>query len=115
MNKKGVINGVEYEIGSGNVFEDLGYPNPEEMLLKSQLTSIIEKEIETRGLTQIEAGKILGLDQSDVSRLLNGKLRAFSVARLFLFLNRLGYNVELKVAQERNKKREPHTYVNMAA
>jgi len=112
MNKKGVINGIEYEIGSGNVYADLGYPDAEEMSVKSELTHIIQKEIEKRSITQAEAGKIMGIDQSDVSRLLKGRLRAFSIERLFLFLNRLGYTVELKVVQERNRRRQAHTYVN---
>ena len=112
MNKKGVINGIEYEIGSGNVYADLGYPDAEEMSVKSELTHIIQKEIEKRNITQAEAGKIMGIDQSDVSRLLKGRLRTFSIERLFLFLNRLGYTVELKVVQERSRRRQAHTYVN---
>jgi predicted XRE-type DNA-binding protein len=112
VNKKGVINGIEYEIGSGNVYADLGHPDAEEMSVKSQLTHIIQKEIEQRNITQAEAGKIIGIDQSDVSRLLKGRLRMFSIERLFQFLNRLGYTVELKVVQERSRKRQAHTYVS---
>ncbi len=75
---------------------------------------VIQKEIEKRNITQAEAGKIMGIDQSDVSRLLKGRLRTFSIERLFQFLNRLGYNVELKIIQERSRKRQAHTYVNAA-
>jgi predicted XRE-type DNA-binding protein len=114
VNKKGVIDGIEYEIGSGNVYADLGHPDAEEKSVKSQLTYVIQKEIEKRNITQAEAGKIMGIDQSDVSRLLKGRLRMFSIERLFQFLNRLGYNVELKIIQERSRKRQAHTYVNAA-
>src|SRR6266511_3013971 len=99
----------------GSSKEDLKeYPDAEEMSVKSQLTHVIQREIEKRDITQAEAGKIMGIDQSDVSRLLKGRLRTFSIERLFQFLNRLGYTVELKVVQERSRKRQAHTYVNAA-
>ena len=32
---------IEFEIGSGNVFKDLGFPNPEEELMKARFAAII--------------------------------------------------------------------------
>src|ERR1022692_2067813 len=55
--------------GSRNVFADLGLPHPEQELLKAWLTLQIYRIIKERGLTQVEAGKILGIRQPDVSAL----------------------------------------------
>ena len=49
--------------GSGNVFADLGLPNPEQKLLKARLTLEIHTIIKERGLTQVEAAKLLGIRQ----------------------------------------------------
>jgi len=48
---------------SGNVFADLGLPNPEQELIKAQLTLQIYRTIKQRKLTQSEAGRLLGLKQ----------------------------------------------------
>jgi predicted XRE-type DNA-binding protein len=82
---------------SGNVFEDLGLPNPEELLIKAQLAHQISELIEMRHITQTDAAKILGIDQPKVSALMRGKLSGFSIDRLFRFLNALGNNVEIRI------------------
>ena len=46
---------------SGNVFADLNLPNPEERLVKATIALSIGELIEKRGLTQEEAGTLLGL------------------------------------------------------
>lgn len=88
---------IKVEVSSGNVFADLGLPNPEEMLVKAELASKIGEIIETRNLTQMDAAEILGIDQPKVSALIRGKLAGFSTERLFKFLNALGSDVEISV------------------
>src|ERR1043166_9283846 len=83
--------------GSGNVFADLGLSDPEERLAKSQLAILIEVAIEERGLTQHEAGKLMGVDQPKVSHVLRGRLSGYSTQRLIEFLNALGRDVEIVV------------------
>jgi predicted XRE-type DNA-binding protein len=83
--------------GSGNVFADLGLPNPDELLIKAKLAHQISELISERQLTQIEAAELLGIDQPKVSALVRGKLSGFSIERLFRFLNALGSNVEIRV------------------
>lgn len=83
--------------GSTNVFADLGYANPEEMLAKAQLVSRISDLINQRRLTQSDAAKLLGIDQPKVSRLLRGQLSSFSYERLLKFLNALGCDVEIVI------------------
>ena len=64
---------------AGNVFADLGLPNPEQELLKAQLTLRIYGLIRQRGITQTEAGKILGIKQPHVSALMRNRVGSFSV------------------------------------
>jgi predicted XRE-type DNA-binding protein len=87
--------------GSGNVFADLGLPNPEQELLKAQLTLQIYRIIKQRGLTQARAGEILGIKQPHVSALMRNRAGNFSVGRLFEFLNRLGQDVRITVKPAR--------------
>jgi predicted XRE-type DNA-binding protein len=92
---------VDHEVGRGNVFADLGLPNPEEELLKANLTVEIFRALKARKLTQAEAGKILGIPQPHVSDLLRGRARAFSAERLMQFLAALGHDVEIRVKRAR--------------
>jgi predicted XRE-type DNA-binding protein len=89
---------VEFIRSSGNVFADLDLPEAPLALAKAQIVSRICDLIEERGLTQAEAGKILGLPQPKVSNLKRGLLDGFSTERLFRFLNALGEDVEIRIA-----------------
>ena len=91
---------------SGNVFADLGLPNPEQELLKARLALEIYRLIRKRGLTQTEAGKILGIKQPHVSALMRNRGGAFSVERLMDFLTALGQDVEIRVRPARSRQGE---------
>lgn len=78
-----------YTVSSGNIFRDLGFADAEEKMAKAKLASIINKIIQDRGLTQKKAGKMLGIKQPKVSALKNGRLKGFSMERLFSFLEAL--------------------------
>ena len=91
------------EESSGNVFRDLGFPNPEREQLKADLTLQIYRLIKQRGLTQTEAGGILGIKQPHVSALMRGRSGTFSVERLIQFLTALGQDVEITVRATRKK------------
>ena len=82
---------------SGNVFADLGLPNPELALVKAELVRRIRDAIAERKLTQAKAAKLLGLDQPKVSALVRGQVEGYSLDRLFRFLNALGQQVEITV------------------
>ncbi len=83
---------------SGNVFADLGLPQAEEELAKVDLAFEISRIIEERGLTQVEAAEIMGVDQPKVSALVRYRLNGFSMERLYRFLNALGRDVEIVVS-----------------
>ena len=83
--------------GSGNVFADLGLPNPEQELLKAQLTLQIYTILKDSGMTQVEIAKILGVRQPQVSLLMRNRAGNFSVGRLMEFLTALCQDVEITV------------------
>lgn len=92
--------------GSGKVFADLGFAEPEEELTKAQLASHIRHIVKARRLTQVAAGKLMGIDQPKVSALLNGRLGHFSSDRLMRLLTALGRDVEITVRPTpRSRKR----------
>ncbi|MGB6134606.1 MAG: helix-turn-helix transcriptional regulator [Acidobacteriaceae bacterium] len=88
---------IRSEKNSGNVFADLGLPYPERELLRAKLTLEIYRLIRSRGVTQAEAGKILGIRQPHVSALMRNRSGSFSVERLMEFLLALGQDVEISV------------------
>ena len=97
---------TKVEKGSGNVFADLGLPNPEQELLKARLTLQIYKIIKARGLTQAQAGEVLGIKQPHVSTLIRNRAGNFSVGRLIEFLTALGQDVQITVKPARRGKGE---------
>jgi predicted XRE-type DNA-binding protein len=94
-----VVDGKEVEVedSSGNVFADLGLPDPEERLAKADLAIAIARSIRERGLTQAQAAELLGIAQPDVSNVVRGRLSGYSIERLTRLLNRLGQDVEITV------------------
>ena len=86
---------LNIEVGSENVFEDLGFDNAREMLTKSSIAQAIATKIEQKGLSQAEAASVLNIDQPKVSYLVRGKLNAFSISRLMRFLTLLGTDIEI--------------------
>jgi predicted XRE-type DNA-binding protein len=97
---------MRVEVGSGNVFADLGLPNPEQELLKAHLTLEIYRIVKARGLTQARAGEILGIKQPHVSALMRNRAGNFSVGRLMEFLTALGQDVRITVKPTRKAKGE---------
>lgn len=72
----------DYIASSGNVFADLDLPNPEEALAKAELAHKIAVLIEDKKLAQVQAAKLLGVDQPKSSALIRGHLSGFSLERL---------------------------------
>jgi predicted XRE-type DNA-binding protein len=91
---------------AGNVFADIGVPEPEEELAKAQLASRIREIVRASRLTQVAAASVMGIDQPKVSALLGGRLANFSSERLMRLLTRLGQDVEIVVkAKPRQRAR----------
>lgn len=102
---------IEVYSSCGNVFEDLGLPDSENLLIKAKLAGQISDIISQQNLTQIEAAKLLEIDQPKVSALLRGKLSGFSVERLFRFLNALGSNIEIRIVPNKQPDSQAQTRI----
>jgi predicted XRE-type DNA-binding protein len=101
-----------FESSTGNVFEDMGLPNPEEELARAQLASRIHLVIKQRRLTQVVAAKVMGIDQPKVSALLNGRLSGFTLDRLMRLLTALGQDVNITIKSSRART---HGHVRVMA
>jgi predicted XRE-type DNA-binding protein len=101
-----------YETGSGNVFKDIGVPNAEEHFVKAQLVYKIDTILKKRGLKQVEAAVLFGVRQPDVSKMLRGEFRQFSVERLLRFLVALNHDVEIVIKPHRSRNDAPTLHVH---
>ncbi|MDP7602854.1 MAG: helix-turn-helix transcriptional regulator [Alphaproteobacteria bacterium] len=90
---------IAVERGSGNVFADLGLHSAESHLIKAELVSRLVRIIRECRLTQTQAGEIMGISQPDVSRLVRGDFREYSVERLLLALGR---DVEIVIREAKS-------------
>jgi predicted XRE-type DNA-binding protein len=80
-----------------SAFHELNLPDADELVLKSRLIQFIAAELRKRALTQSAAGELLGLDQPNVSALVNEKISRFSVEKLMTFVSRLGFGVSVRI------------------
>jgi predicted XRE-type DNA-binding protein len=102
----------DYEIGGRNVFEDIGIPNAEEHLIKAQLVFKIDTIMKKRSMKQREAADLFGVRQPDISKMLRGEFRQFSVERLLRFLVKLDQDVEIVVRPRRARHNAPALHVS---
>ncbi|OKH39987.1 transcriptional regulator [[Phormidium ambiguum] IAM M-71] len=102
---------IRVQVSSGNVFADLGLENSDELLVKAELARKISSIITKQEMTQVEAAKLLGIDESKVFNLTNGKLFYFSTVQLFRFLNALGRDVEIVVKTKPQSRLQAQTRV----
>ena len=94
-----------------NIFADLKISEPEEVLAKAMLARKIQKTLESRKLTQVEAATVLKIKQPDVSDLIRGRLHKFSLDRLMHFLNLLDWDIDIVIKRKRDKSRPATTHV----
>lgn len=88
---------IDHEVGGGNVFDDIALPNAHEHLIKAKLVLKIDRLMRERGLKQAQAARLFAVTQPDVSKMLRGDFRQFSVERLMRFLVALGQDVDIVV------------------
>ncbi|MEO3992167.1 helix-turn-helix domain-containing protein [Pseudocitrobacter cyperus] len=88
------------DVSCGNVYEDLGIHDAEQMQLKAQLAQAISEILQRKGLTQQQAAHILGMTQPKLSNLLRGQFRGISEAKMLECLVKLGRDVEIVVGKQ---------------
>ena len=102
---------TRFEKGSTNVFKDIGVPNAEEHFIKAQLVFKIDALLKKRGLKQVDAAKLFQVRQPDISKMLRGEFRQFSVERLLRFLVALDQDVAIVVKPHRDRRNAPSLHV----
>jgi len=88
---------MTFEKSSGNIYRDLGFPNPDDMGRKSDLVHRIDKIIRESGMSQTQAAQKMGVDQSDLSKILRGQFRSVTFDKIFEMLSALGEDVMIIV------------------
>ena len=87
----------EYQIGSDNIYKDLGFQNPGAWSIKARIAARIFELMDKKELTQKKAGELFGITQGRVSDLKRGQFDKFSVEKLLSFLNALDQDVEIRI------------------
>ena len=95
--KSRLIKGVEIQRSSGNVFADLGLPEADKLKIKTGLVIEIRRAMRQQGLTQQAASTRMGISQPRVSDMMRGNFANLSERKLMNCLNRLGYDIEIKI------------------
>jgi len=109
-------NKIKMTKSSGNVFADLGFKNADEHLIKAKLALKINQLLKKRELNQVSAEKILGINQPKISALANGRLKDFSIEKLFEFLIKLDQDIDIVVHQKpKRRKTSARLSVDLAA
>jgi predicted XRE-type DNA-binding protein len=110
MKRRKKVEETKVEMSSGNAFADLGLRDADKLKIKSGLVIEITKAVRRLGLSQEEAGRRIGLPQPKVSGLFRGEFANISERKLMDCLNRLGYDIEIKV----KPAREPVGHLTLA-
>ena len=89
----------DFEIvrGSGNVFRDLGMPDPDIRQAKAILAAAIIKILDARAWSTRKAEEMTGVNHADFTRIRRVKIGKFSMERLASILGLLGQEVEFSV------------------
>lgn len=106
---------IKVEVGSGNIFADLGLPDAEELLLKSQIVVALHRLIKARKLTQTAAAKRIGIGQPDLSNVLRGRYRGYSAERLLRMLTAFDQDIEITARPRRGKSKQGRITFNAEA
>jgi len=94
---------VAIEVGSTNVYADLGYVDAAEMQRKAALAAEITRAIKARRLTQDAAAKLLGIDQAKISKITRGQFRGVSEAKMLELVAKLGHDVTIIVGKTKRQ------------
>jgi len=99
---------MELKKSSGNIFEDLGFDSADAEVLKvkAQLKLDIEKEINSRGLSQAKAALLVGIARPAFNRLMNNKLEGISVDKMIHMKYLLGLGTEMRTVKIKKSRKK---------
>jgi predicted XRE-type DNA-binding protein len=102
---------IEFEVGSGNVFADLGLEDAHELFARAKVGFHVYQLVKDKNLTQREIAALLGVKQPEVSHLMNGHFSRFTTDKLLDFLKRLDRKVTIRISP--HKPGEPYQEVEI--
>lgn len=82
---------------SGNIYADLGFEDPQNMLLRARLAMEISELIKARGWSQREAAAQMRTTQPRINDTVRGRIGSMSIDRLVGMLDAAGQQVEIRV------------------
>lgn len=97
MKKESKTKKLDIARGSGNVFRDLGFENPDSEQLRAILAAEIIRKLDGEGLSVRKAQALTGIAAADFSRIRSADLGRFTIDRLMMIVNRLGSRIEVAV------------------
>jgi predicted XRE-type DNA-binding protein len=65
------------------------------MKARSELMSALQDKVESMGITQTNAAKMLGVTQPRLNDLLRGRINCFSLDALFDLASRAGFSIQI--------------------
>jgi len=83
-----------------SAYEELGFADAGEMLVKAKLVVKIAEILRERGWSQQEAARVLGMTQPKLSKMLRGQFRGVSEIKMMDCLVRLGREVKIVVGPQ---------------
>ncbi|PHS37916.1 MAG: XRE family transcriptional regulator [Robiginitomaculum sp.] len=96
---------IKVSASKGSVFDDLGFA-PEHRI-KADMALMIKSRMKTLKLNQTKAANLIGIKQPDLSNILRGHFRGYSVERLTRLLTALDCDVDI-VIRPRGDDAKPH-------
>ena len=106
---------IEVHDSRGNVFEDLGRPNPESRPARAALALALREVIQECGLTKKQTIALLGLTYPELDNLARGRLSRFDVERLMRLMLALGLDVRIQIGPRPNGKARAEITVERVA
>ncbi|MEX0732462.1 MAG: helix-turn-helix transcriptional regulator [Aquisalimonadaceae bacterium] len=88
---------IEMKRSSGNIFEDLGVQDAENMKLRAELVAEVLRTMEEAGWNQTEAAKHFGVTRTRLNDALRGRLEKVTIDRLVMMLAAVGRHVHVTV------------------
>ena len=108
------VRGIEMRDASENIFADLGRPDAEAHYVKAQLVFQMQQIMKARKLSQTAAANLMGIKQPDVSNLLRGRFRGYSIDRILSFLQALDQDIEILIKPKACKEKAARIIVKAA-
>jgi predicted XRE-type DNA-binding protein len=106
--------GIEMQDASENIFADLGRPAAAAHYVKAQLVFQVQHIMQARQLTQSAAAALMGIKQPDVSNMLRGRFRGYSIDRIFSFLQALDQDIEIVIKPKASQEQVARIIVKAA-